>query len=162
MALQALFEVDTVAHPPERTLQERFRDTPLSEKGEHFCRDLFYGVLHRQEALDQIIQRIAPEWPIDQMAPVDRNILRLSAYEILFVPDTPNKVAINEAVEIAKTFGGESSGRFVNGVLGTLLSQKQELLAQVQLPQQEQVSSSEASTGDTDADEDLLHHRRSA
>ena len=78
-----------------------------------------------------MIQRIAPEWPIEQMAPVDRNILRLAAHELLFGEDVPPKVAINEAVELAKIFGSDSSGRFVNGVLGTLLSQKHQLLASV-------------------------------
>ena len=90
-------------------------------------------MLCRKSALDAIIQRIAPEWPIEQIAPVDCNILRLAAYEILFDEEIPPKVAINEAVELAKAFGSESSSRFVNGVLGTLLANKEHLLASVQV-----------------------------
>lgn len=121
-AFQALFEVDVTAHDPESALRERLEERPLPADGEGFCRRLTYGVLRHREALDEILQRIAPEWPLDQIAPVDRNILRLAAYELVYSEETPPKVAINEAVELAKLFGSESSGRFVNGVLGTLLS----------------------------------------
>jgi len=129
VALQALFEVDTVHHSPDAVLQWRLEEVPLPAAGESFARRLVYGVLEHRPMLDVVIQRIAPEWPIGQMAPVDRNILRLAAYEILIDEGTPPKVAINEAVELAKAFGGDSSGRFVNGVLGTLFSERNELLA---------------------------------
>lgn len=128
-ALQALFEVDTARHSPEFALNQRLEEEPLPEAGAEFSRALLRGTLAHQSALDKIIQRIAPEWPIEQMAPVDRNILRLAAYEILFEEDTPPKVAINEAVELAKIFGSDSSSRFVNGVLGTLLNQRAAILA---------------------------------
>ena len=128
VALQALFEVDTAGHEPDKTLRVRLVESPLATSGLDFCHSLVSGVVDHGPALDAIIHRIAPEWPIDQMAPVDRNILRLAAFEILYYPDTPPKVAINEAVELAKIFGSDSSGRFVNGVLGTLLAQKQQLL----------------------------------
>lgn len=131
MALQALFEVDTVHHDPELALQGRLEEAPLPAQGLTFAHSLLYGVLQHQAALDSIIQQIAPEWPIEQMAPVDRNILRISAYEIIFDKSTPPKVAINEAVELAKLFGSDSSSRFINGVLGTLLAQKTRLLAEV-------------------------------
>ncbi len=127
LALQALFEVDTAHHQPEASLRGRLEESPISPEGEKFCRELLYGVLQNQRVLDTLIQRFAPEWPIEQMAPVDRNILRLAAYEILFSQSTPPKVAISEAVELAKIFGSDSSSRFVNGVLGTLLAHKQEL-----------------------------------
>jgi len=127
--LQALFEIDTVHHSPDVTLQWRLQEVPLPVAGESFARRLVHGVLENRSALDAVIQRIAPEWPIEQMAPVDRNILRLAAFEILADESTPPKVAINEAVELAKSFGGDSSSRFVNGVLGTLLSERNELLA---------------------------------
>ena len=130
-ALQALFEVDTVHHDPELALQGRLEDAPLPVQGLTFARNLLYGVLQHRATLDAIIQQIAPEWPIEQMAPVDRNILRISAYEIIFDKSTPPKVAINEAVELAKLFGSDSSSRFINGVLGTLLAQKTRLLAEV-------------------------------
>jgi N utilization substance protein B len=118
-------------HNPVVALRERVVDNQLPENGHGFCRSLFEGVLEYRVALDEAIQRIAPDWPIDQIAPVDRNILRLAAFEILLSPDTPPKVAINEAVELAKMFGSESSSRFVNGVLGTLLASREQILARV-------------------------------
>jgi len=129
--LQALYEVDTVHHDPDVALRWRLKETPLPEASEGFCRDLLYGVLRHQAELDAIIQGIATEWPIEQMAPINRNILRLAAYEIMLDQTAPPKVAINEAVELAKSFGGDSSGRFVNGVLGTLLAQKPDLAAKL-------------------------------
>ena len=135
-ALQALFEVDVVHHNPALVLHARVLENELPETGQGFCRQLFEGVLEHRSALDEAIQRIAPEWPIDQIAPVDRNILRLAAFEILLVPDTPPKVAINEAVDLAKMFGSESSSRFVNGVLGTLLASREQMLARMVQPRQ--------------------------
>ena len=126
--IQALFEVDLVHHDPAQALQERLSEWPLPSSGQVFSIKLLQGILKQQSRLDAIIQQIAPEWPIDQIAPVDRNIIRLGAYEILMDDDTPPKVAINEAVELAKAFGGESSSRFVNGVLGTVYSDGQALL----------------------------------
>ena len=131
MALQALFEVDTVHHDPEIALRWRLKESPLSKATEGFCRELFFGVLRQHVALDAIIHRIAPEWPFEQMAPVDRNILRLAAYEIMLDQSAPPKVAINEAVELAKMFGSDSSSRFVNGVLGTLFAQKAHLTSRL-------------------------------
>lgn len=124
VALQALFEIDTAHHEPAATLRYRLEENELPEPGVAYATALLKGALQSLSALDAIIQRIAPEWPIEQMAPVDRNILRLAAYEILYLNDTPAKVAINEAVEIAKLFGSDSSSRFVNGVLGTLYAQR--------------------------------------
>jgi transcription antitermination protein NusB len=126
--LQVLFEVDITNHDPELALRERLLTQPLPESGEAFGRRLLTEALSHRDTLDEIIRQIAPEWPLDQMAPVDRNILRLAAQELLYGTDTPPKVAINEAVELAKLFGSESSGRFINGVLGTLLNQRQSLL----------------------------------
>ncbi|KKU48078.1 transcription antitermination factor NusB [Candidatus Uhrbacteria bacterium RIFCSPLOWO2_12_FULL_46_10] len=85
-----------------------------------FVHSLILGVLQNQAAIDKYIERYAPEWPIDQITIVDRNILRLGVFELIFGKEVPAKVAINEAIELAKTFGGESSGRFVNGVLGAI------------------------------------------
>jgi len=127
IVLQVLFEVDLTGHNPELAYRERVAEEALPETVEPFGRRLLSEALAHREALDAIIQRIAPEWPLDQMAPVDRNVLRLAAQELLYGGDTPPKVAINEAVELAKLFGSESSGRFVNGVLGTLLNQRQML-----------------------------------
>ncbi len=143
-ALQALFEIDTAHHDARVTLDERLKETPLPTSGESFCRAIVFGVLRYQPVLDDVIHRIAPEWPIEQMAPVDRNILRLAAYEMMVDCSAPPKVAINEAVELAKLFGSDSSSRFVNGVLGTLLAKKQELLTAFQSADLDSPASPEA------------------
>jgi N utilization substance protein B len=85
-----------------------------------FIFDLVKGVLAHMKEIDEIIVKTAPEWPLEQITIIDRNILRIGIYELKFANEVPPKVAINEAVELGKTFGGESSGKFVNGVLGTL------------------------------------------
>jgi N utilization substance protein B len=91
-----------------------------------FIEQLVKGVNEQAEALDAILQPVAPEWPIDQIARMDRLVLRIGLYELQNESDVPPKVVINEAVELAKSFGGENSSKFVNGVLGTLLRQKEE------------------------------------
>jgi N utilization substance protein B len=120
LALQALYEIDTTHHPVGIVLDHRLAEEPLPEDGEAFARELITGVLEHQVALDDMIQRHAPEWPVDQMAVVDRNVLRIAIYEFSIGHVTPIKVAINEAVELAKLFGSDSAPRFVNGVLGAL------------------------------------------
>ena len=120
IALQALFEVDCVAHDPEETLARLEEEASLPEEGVLFARELVAGVLTNRERIDNIIQTYAPAWPVAQLPGVDRNILRLAIFEILINNRVPVKAAINEAVELAKTFGGESSPRFVNGVLGSV------------------------------------------
>ncbi|OGE75801.1 MAG: transcription antitermination factor NusB [Candidatus Doudnabacteria bacterium RIFCSPHIGHO2_02_FULL_48_21] len=88
-----------------------------------FINDLVSGVREHKAEIDSIIEKTAPEWPIEQITIIDRNILRLGIYELMYAKEVPPKVAINEAVELGKTFGGGSSGKFVNGVLGTLYRQ---------------------------------------
>lgn len=88
-----------------------------------FIFDLIRGVEKNIPEIDKIIVQTAPEWPIEQITVIDRNILRLGIYELMFAHEVPPKVAINEAVELGKAFGGESSGKFINGVLGTLYKQ---------------------------------------
>jgi len=122
LALQALFEVDIAHHDPDTVLQHHLAHRPLPEAGRDFARNLVQGVLEHQAELDGIIQENAPEWPLDQVATIDRNILRMAVFELAIEGSTPVKVAINEAVELAKLFGSDSSGRFVNGVLGTIVS----------------------------------------
>lgn len=117
-ALQALFEIDLTRHRPDTVISARLEDMDLPEEGALFLRQLVMGVVERKEALDGVISRFAPEWPVDQLAVIDRNILRMALYE-LSVGSTPIKVAINEAVELAKTFGSDAAPRFVNGVLGS-------------------------------------------
>lgn len=121
-ALQALFEIDCAQHHPAVVIDRRLDDVPLPDAGESFARELVDGVSTHQDEIDALIGRYAPEWPVEQIALIDRNILRMAIFEILMRNDTPIKVAINEAVELAKEFGSDSSGRFVNGVLGSLVA----------------------------------------
>lgn len=121
IALQALYEIDCAGHTPTGTLDHLVEDEKLSDEGKRFATAIVEGVLQCQAQLDQIIAKHAPEWPVDQLAIVDRNILRIALYELQSNPDVPIKVAINEAVELAKTFGSDTAPRFVNGVLGTFL-----------------------------------------
>jgi len=131
--LEALYEVDIAGHAPPEVLERRMLAQPLDEQGEKFANRLMDGVLENQSGMDRVIARYASEWPLDQMAIIDRNILRIAIYEFLVDDETPVKVAINEAVELAKLYGSDSAPRFVNGVLGTLADHipqlRQELLA---------------------------------
>ena len=127
LALQALYEIDITAHPPGEVLQNRLEDETLSGELGEFARQIVLGVLPLRTELDSVIARYAPEWPFDQIAAVDRNILRMACWEFAVQGDTPLKVAINEAVELAKLFGSESAPRFVNGVLGSLADHRSEV-----------------------------------
>jgi len=120
LALQALYEIDCVGHKPERVLTNLLTEEGLSEENAAFISALVRGVIKSKKKLDHNIQSFAPAWPIKQIPVVDRNILRLAIFEILFDNKVPVKVAINEAVELAKKFGSDSSSRFVNGVLGSV------------------------------------------
>ena len=120
IALQALYEIDIAGHPPEMVLEERLTDTPLEDNLGEFARNIVFGILPIVNELDEIIAKHAPEWPLDQVAIIDRNIMRIALWEIAVSNQTPLKVAINEAVELGKIFGSESTPRFVNGVLGSL------------------------------------------
>jgi N utilization substance protein B len=122
-ALQALFEIDSVSHEPEMVLQRCLKEKSLPPSGSEFARNLVSGVLEQKIHLDELIQKNAPEWPVEQIAIIDRNILRIAIFEIAIDRGTPLKVAINEAIELAKLFGSDSSPRFINGVLGALVSQ---------------------------------------
>ena len=93
----------------------------FDDKG--FIDNLVKGVTKNQKEIDSLITKFAPEWPLEQITMVDRNVLRIGIYELQYDADIPDKVAINEAIELAKTFGGESSGKFVNGVLGSIYKQ---------------------------------------
>ncbi len=120
VALQVLFELDLTQHPLGEVLEERSLDLNLDESQFEFASLLIAGVRENVTKLDQLISEQAPEWPLDQVAVVDRNILRIALWEVAFYQKTPLKVGINEAVELAKLFGTDSSPRFVNGVLGSL------------------------------------------
>ena len=123
LALQALYEIDATRHLPGSVIDRRLGEDPLPEDGEAFVRELITGVLEHKADLDDMIQKYAPEWPIDQMAVIDRNVLRMAIFEFYVGKLTPIKVAINEAVELAKLFGSDSAPRFINGVLGAVAAQ---------------------------------------
>lgn len=120
IALQALYEVDSVARPPETVVERLLAEANLSEENNAFVRELVAGAIRNKDDIDGNIQRFAPAWPVEQIAMVDRNILRLAIFEILFDNKVPVKVAVSEAVELAKTFGSENSAKFINGVLGSV------------------------------------------
>jgi N utilization substance protein B len=119
-ALKILFEVDSVRHPPDQIMDRLLEESPLPEGTVDFARHLVDGVLANRRRLDEIIRKNAPAWPLEQVAAVDRNILRLAIFEIVIDNMVPMRAAINEAVELAKEFGGEASPKFVNGVLGSV------------------------------------------
>jgi len=120
IALQVLYEVDSVGHDMERALAPFLADGRLNEENAVFTRELVSGVLKDKEKIDQHIKKFATAWPLEQIPVVDRNILRLAIFEILLDNSVPIKVAINEAVELAKLFGSDNSPKFVNGVLGSV------------------------------------------
>jgi transcription antitermination protein NusB len=120
VALETLYEYDIADHPPGEVLQRRLLDNPMEKAGVEFASHLIQGVIKHQHETDNLISQYAPEWPLEQMAVIDRNILRIAIFEFLIDAETPVKVAINEAVELAKTYGSDSAPRFINGVLGTL------------------------------------------
>lgn len=170
VALQALYEIDSTAHPTNEVLTYRdvlalqnidvrllayvalrefhiegdearfdedleastiIEDQLLPHNAQELTHKLVKGVLEHRPKLDVVIQRYAPEWAVDQMAVVDRNILRIAIYECIFQKETPMKVAINEAVELAKTFGSDSAPAFVNGVLGSLADNFDQVAAEL-------------------------------
>jgi N utilization substance protein B len=120
LALQALYEVDSVGHEMEAVVSRLLARGRLSEENAAFTRELVGGVIQNREEIDYNIQSFAPAWPIEQIPVVDRNILRLAIFEILLDNKVPVKVVINEAVELAKMFGSDNSYKFVNGVLGSV------------------------------------------
>ncbi|NPV26218.1 MAG: transcription antitermination factor NusB [Firmicutes bacterium] len=125
-ALQILFQIDVGQASPEAAIEHVLTEFPLSEPASEFAVTLVRGALKHLREIDQVIKELSREWNLDRMAKVDRNILRLAIYEILYVPEVPNNVAINEAIEVAKKFGGGDSGRFVNGILGKLVESRED------------------------------------
>lgn len=120
VALQALYEVDAVGHDPEKVVTQLIIESGIAGEYADFVRELVMGVINNREKIDGTIREFAPAWPLGQISLVDRNILRLAILEILLDNKVPVKVAINEAVELAKKFGGDHSSKFVNGVLGSV------------------------------------------
>lgn len=124
LALQALYEIDATDHSVADVLSDRLSGDELVSQTRLLATTLVHGVLEYCPQLDGLIRHYAPEWPLDQIATIDRNILRIAIYELGASSVTPVKVAINEAIELAKTFGTESTPRFINGVLGTLAARE--------------------------------------
>ncbi len=136
LALQVLYEVDMSGHPPGVVLEQRLEEAnadgqlELSPEMVEFTRQIVSGIIPVAERLDDIIAMYAPEWPFDQIAAIDRNILRIATWEFAVSANTPLKVAINEAVELAKEFGSDTAPRFINGVLGSLADHEREISQQ--------------------------------
>jgi transcription antitermination protein NusB len=123
-ALQALFEVDATDHPIDVVFERRLEEEGLLGDGQRFLNQIVFGVWEHRSYLDRIIEEAAPNWPVTQMPGIDKAILRIALFELLIddIEQTPVKAVINEAVELAKHFGSDNSSRFVNGVLGTVVS----------------------------------------
>ena len=126
--MQSLYEWDFSGKKPEnleRIVEKNIKEFGPGLEDKDFVWQLINGVISKLSDIDKIIEKAAPEWPIEQITIVDRNVLRIGLYELLYgnKKEVPPKVAINEAIELAKTFGGESSGKFINGVLGTVFKE---------------------------------------
>lgn len=124
IALQSLYEWDffNKRGDLEKILEKNIKEFGPGLEEQDLIWKIVNGVVEQMEDLDEIIQKAAPDWPIGQITIIDRNVLRIGLYELLYSDkkEVPAKVAINEAIELAKTFGGENSGRFINGVLGAI------------------------------------------
>jgi N utilization substance protein B len=123
-ALQALYELDCTKHKAEEALARLRAGETLAQEALSFSEELVKGVLQNKSELDALIKKFAPAFPPEQMSVIDRNILRLAIFETLYNSKTPFKVAINEAVELAKEFGSDSSPRLINGVLGSITTER--------------------------------------
>ena len=126
-ALQALYQFDYIPKP-EEVLAHLASNKALPQETLNFGKELVQGVLQNKAQIDELINLYAPTFPVAQMSVIDRNILRLAIFEILFDNATPTKVAINEAVELAKDFGSDASSRLINGVLGSIVKERQNFI----------------------------------
>lgn len=127
LALRLLYRVDIAQMPLEESFAFAVEHMPIDEAGQQFARDLASGALQNLRKIDAIIARFAVGWPPRRQPAPDRNVLRLAIYELLYHPETPPGVVISEAVELAKKYNSEESGRFVNGVLASVLKHLEEL-----------------------------------
>ena len=123
-ALQALYEIDLSSHSVDGSVGWLREEQGLPAEALPFALQLINGVIEHRSEIDELIQELAPTWPVRHLASIDRNILRLALYEVKFEADVPPKAAINEAVELAKAFGSETTSKFVNGVMGTVMEQQ--------------------------------------
>jgi N utilization substance protein B len=123
-ALQALYELDCTRHKAEEISARLRAGETLTQEALDFSEELVKGVLQHKSELDALIKKFAPAFPVEQMSIIDKSILRLAIFEVLFGDKTPLKVAINEAIELAKHFGSDSSPRLVNGILGSITTRR--------------------------------------
>ena len=138
--MQTLFSWDFNGKREENLndlIEQNFKQFAPKFNDHGFVKCIINGVIKYEAEIDGYITKYATEWPLDQITVVDRNILRIGVYELIFDQDIPSKVAINEAIEIAKTFGGESSGKFVNGVLGAIYKDVADILKKTEKPRDE-------------------------
>jgi len=117
IALQVLYQLDIIQGVPLEVLAAHFENFRPSEKGREFCQRLIEGISQHREEIDRLIEENAENWTLKRMAVVDRNILRLATYELMHCPDIPFKASLNEAIELAKKYGNDDSGAFINGIL---------------------------------------------
>lgn len=121
IAFQAIYQVDVGKNDVEAALAERFNDIVKDEKDKTFCRGLVVGTMEKLPEIDELIEKYAIDWKVERMLSVDRNILRLAVYEMQYSSDTPPRVALNEALEMAKIFGSLESPKFINGILDKII-----------------------------------------
>lgn len=136
VALQVLYEIDAAEHPIGDVLNHHINLNDNRYRVKGYITRLVKGVFKHLAALDKILQKYAPDWPIEQVSVVDRNILRIALYELAVDTRTPVGVAIDEAIELAKLFGAENTSRFINGVLGTIADNLEEVRAIFNPPEQ--------------------------
>ncbi|ADG82564.1 transcription antitermination factor NusB [Thermincola potens] len=117
-ALQVLFQIEMAGVEEEKAYEYIFSEFNIGENAQKFCRELVQGTLRNRAYIDDIIREVSNEWDLYRMANVDRNIIRMALYEMLFREDVPKNVAINEAIELGKDFSTADSGKFINGILG--------------------------------------------
>ena len=143
LALQALYEIDIAEHAIDYVLNHLFADSPLEARHLDFATKMVTGITPIREELDAFIAEHAPEWPIDQISVIDRNLVRIALWEFAVSELSPVKVAINEAVELAKLYGSDSAPRFVNGVLGSLAERQNEIHSAIKELEQKAADSPE-------------------
>ncbi len=126
LALQALYEADCIpTHKAQDAAERVLSESRIGHDGAELCRELVSGVVENKNAIDSVLRERAPLWPLEQLSPIDRNVLRIAIFEMMHSDKIPKKAAINEAVELAKVFGSGNSAKFVNGVLGAVYVETQ-------------------------------------
>ncbi len=124
LALKVLYARDIGKNDPQEIMELLFAEGETEQKIQDFCRVLVGGVLENLQAIDLLISKYATDWPVERMAAVDRNLMRIALFEFYFSGSVPGAVAVNEAIELAKNYGSEESPRFINGILGNILKEQ--------------------------------------